>query len=750
MHIVGVYHPDMTTHDQRELYLARLRRIYDSLKGKWQADTSSQVRHLHDSIKRDALRTDPGEPFYASNTDRRGEEPTEEGEGEEDNVQKLVNVILIYTLEHEGVSYTQGMSDLLSPILYVMQREDDAYICFSAMLEHIKGNFSLWCEGTLNKIERLRHICEVLDPQLYSYLSNHIQEDAFALFFGMVLIECRREFTFMDSFHLLEVAWSAYTCLGREFNATADPRRNPDPSPSQWAGFMTYESNDIIQQVFGEMESPYSAEPLGRTMSVTVSTAIHQQQSLRNSSLNSQRSSQRGSVATYSADVTIHSGTSNPKPSSPPSAGSIRGSNRSEPLPRPGSSSSEFPRRRSYTYPNRESLSPQSTGGTLRPLASAAVKAVSHSESQLCESSVHDNDNDDSPKHPTEMSDMSSVSSGGGPLQTSCKCTDVNGRCAGVGSRCSDVLSTNNTSSATTRTGTSTPPRDNKADSSSTAENVKVPPIATALKRDESYSGSYYTAQGSGKTINSTGDPPLEPEADSIERDGPSTLTRGGDSSSFATESVPLSFSYSTTSFRNGQPAARHRRELEQLSSTESPIQRSLDTDEYLQSRLSPVVFFDRMEQMATAVSSTPPHTRSRANSDISVIISHLISTEEAAPHISRNSSLDISFSASFPLFICLAIVVQSRSQIVGTRLDFVGLSVLLNAQAGMQNLDHTLQVARQLFKMYRYYQLMYFGPENGNRWLDALGTGMETRERDRTSASPDSAETISLHAAPV
>ena len=43
MHIVGVYHPDMTTHDQRELYLARLRRIYDSLKGKWQGDMSSQV-----------------------------------------------------------------------------------------------------------------------------------------------------------------------------------------------------------------------------------------------------------------------------------------------------------------------------------------------------------------------------------------------------------------------------------------------------------------------------------------------------------------------------------------------------------------------------------------------------------------------------------------------------------------------------------------------------------------------------------
>lgn len=92
----------------------------------------------------------------------------------------------------------------------------------------------------------------------------------------------------------------------------------------------------------------------------------------------------------------------------------------------------------------------------------------------------------------------------------------------------------------------------------------------------------------------------------------------------------------------------------------------------------------------------------------------------------------------------------QSRSQIVKTNLDFVGLSVLLNAQAGMQNLDHTLQVARQLFKMYRYYQRMYYGPENGDKWLDALGTGLETQERGHKSSSPDSAETISLHAAAV
>ena len=701
---------------------------------------SSQVRRLRDSIKRDALRTDPGEPFYASNSNSRDEEPAEE-----DNVQKLVNIILIYTLEHEGVSYTQGMTDLLSPILYVMQREDDAYICFSAMLERIKMNFSLWCEGTLNKIERLRHICEVLDPQLYSYLSNNIQEDAFALFFGMVLIECRREFTFMDSFHLLEVVWSASACLGQDFNATADLLANPNPSPSQWAGFMTYESNDIIQQVFGEMQSPYSAEPLAHTMSATVSMA-QQQQFSRDPSLISQLSSQRGSAATHTVEATVHSNTTNLRSPSP--KGEVnRDASFSEAYRRPASSFSTPIRRRSYTDPNCERISPPGVG-SVRSLAIQA-KAMSHSESELYENSVHITG---SPKNPTEMSDMSSVSSGAGALQLSCKSTDASSKSTGLPSQNTpDLPSVSSTSgmpsqnvtdlSSVSSTSNSVAPQNTTDWSSSSG---KVLQTTAVLERDESGSGSYYTAKGSGKTINNTGEPHSE-HSGSIEKDGPSTLTTG---TGFATESFPLSYPYSAPSFKNDLPASQHRTELDRPSDTEPPPLRAVDPDDYLESRLSPIVFFDRMEQMATAVPSTPPHSRSRANSDISVIISHLISTEQAAPLISRKSSLNASFTASFPLFICLAIIVQSRSQIVQTRLDFVGLSVLLNAQAGMQNLDHTLRVARHLFKKYQHYQHMYFGMENSHMWLDAFGAGREVRRWDHTSASPDSAESISLHAA--
>jgi hypothetical protein len=136
------------------------------------------------------------------------------------------------------------MTDLLG--------EDNTYVAFSAMMYRICDNFSEWCDGTLNKLERLRHLCEVLDPKLYHHLSGNHDDDPFILFFGMVLIECRREFNFKDTLHLLEVLWAA--ALG-----TTTPTLD-EVSKAQWAEYMTSESVEEVRQAFGEEAVPYSAE----------------------------------------------------------------------------------------------------------------------------------------------------------------------------------------------------------------------------------------------------------------------------------------------------------------------------------------------------------------------------------------------------------------------------------------------------------------------------------------------------------
>jgi len=224
-------------------------------------------------VYRDAIRTDPDHSYFAncrppdSSYISQHFHPSEHSSinSGDDNIQKLINIIVIYTLEHDHVAYTQGMTDILAPILYVMKNEADAYIVFSAMVDRIKMNFEQWCSGTLLKLQRFRHLCAVLDPELYLVLTKSMEEDPFILFFGMVLIECRREFSFEDSFHLLETIWATEAYIKNSFPASSEK------SLAEWARFMTFNSWEVLRQVFDGSGGNYSAEPLHQTMSISYS-----------------------------------------------------------------------------------------------------------------------------------------------------------------------------------------------------------------------------------------------------------------------------------------------------------------------------------------------------------------------------------------------------------------------------------------------------------------------------------------------
>jgi len=240
--IMGVYHPSMASQTERHTYFLKLRRVYEKLKKKWSMHRDERKIHrLYDMVKRDAERTDVTVDFYSGPSNQ--------------NVRKLTNIIMTYVQEHPNVSYTQGMTDMLSPILYVMNEEADAYICFSCLLQPIQENFSPQCEGALGKIEGVKHLCEVLAPDLYHYLER-LEQDAFTLCFGMVLIECRREFSFKESINLLEVI------IASRYGYRITTQ---NVSEVFWANYMTTASMDILEEVIssantrsGSLNSDYS------------------------------------------------------------------------------------------------------------------------------------------------------------------------------------------------------------------------------------------------------------------------------------------------------------------------------------------------------------------------------------------------------------------------------------------------------------------------------------------------------------
>ena len=251
----------------RQDLLCHANHFYPLYVGKLEGESVNNLeqQQLLNAVYRDAIRTDSDNPFFSQYRQAEASYVSQHfhqsGNNNEDNIQKLINIIVIYTLEHGTISYTQGMTDILSPLLYVMKNEADAYIIFAAMVERIKRHFGQWCSGTLHKLERFRHLCEILDPDLYFSLTGNMEEDAFVLFFGMVLIECRREFSFQDSFHLLETIWAGEACMKENFPS------NSDLSHAKWARYMTYESPEVLQQVFENSGGPYSAVPLSYNIS---------------------------------------------------------------------------------------------------------------------------------------------------------------------------------------------------------------------------------------------------------------------------------------------------------------------------------------------------------------------------------------------------------------------------------------------------------------------------------------------------
>ena len=906
-----------------------------------------EKEELVDAVHRDAIRTDPTNPFYANHhrPDASCISQHYHHNADDSNVQKLINIIVIYTLEHGDISYTQGMTDILSPILYVMRNEADAYICFAAMVERIKGHFTEWCTGTLLKLERFRHLCEVLDPQLYHFLTTAIEEDAFALFFGMVLIECRREFAFNDSFHLLETIWAGGTCIKNSLPSTASLSST---SEADWARYMTYESPEVLQQVFDQSGMPYSAVPLPySTMSGSYVIGYPYTFS-RNPSLLSQQTppppgpaypwrpnepeagvipeaSNSSNSSPVSAPVGINYSASNSSPSQHHRTPMGNKNGTTGNMPR----SPELARVRSHSDSNLKSFSAQSRCSSTRSpyrISSASPHIQRGAEGQLrahklgncsfshSESELYDTFGSGKvavqarlSRNPTEMSDMSSISSGVSGIDRSRSGTrnhtpdspsvigtrarhhsysrdarkstsserrwGTSGSGGGGGSDSSggsdtgipncltsdgtdfkmtprSVGSKGNMSSGTPQQGIRTP--------DTLVPGVTPDKMAVAMAEAGLSGGGEYTDPktgmvtrvevhqdlgdlgGGGPTHHLPQDMSThvevhpQPQAQNFEGrggrggggvtrvevhpqpqdsdggDGESLLDldpddniqvieRNGMITSIGHKSPLVSStqhsregsvrlrSHNLTSHTESDSEAsrRHRRRATtspkrvrrtpvvgtpvgtpvDFSSSSSPY--VCDREEMANHRVTPVAFFDAMEKIAASASSSrgahfPTHFTSkspsakrafldgregrgmggngggleRSNEDIVLsyhqvnpppaeddpdrdLVLSLVKTDEGAPRVSKEKSLSICFSECYSLFVCLSILVQNRAAIMDRGTDFYQLSTILNAQAAEQDLDKTLRVAQQLYRIYRKYQETWFGPNGNNCWLD-------------------------------
>ncbi|AES89876.2 putative Rab-GTPase-TBC domain-containing protein [Medicago truncatula] len=126
-----------------------------------------------------------------------------------ENLSKLWDILAVYARIDNDVGYGQGMSDLCSPMIILLDDEADSFWCFERLMRRLRGNFRCTNNsvGVETQLNNLASITQVIDPKLHQHI-EHIGGGDYLFAFRMLMVLFRREFSFCDSLYLWEMMWA--------------------------------------------------------------------------------------------------------------------------------------------------------------------------------------------------------------------------------------------------------------------------------------------------------------------------------------------------------------------------------------------------------------------------------------------------------------------------------------------------------------------------------------------------------------
>ncbi|KAF3434196.1 hypothetical protein FNV43_RR25299 [Rhamnella rubrinervis] len=120
---------------------------------------------------------------------------------------RLVAILEAYALYDPEIGYCQGMSDLLTPIISVVEEDHEAFWCFVGFMKRARHNFRLDEVGIRRQLGMVSKIIKCKDIHLYRHLEQLQAEDCFFVY-RMVVVLFRRELSFEQTLCLWEVIWA--------------------------------------------------------------------------------------------------------------------------------------------------------------------------------------------------------------------------------------------------------------------------------------------------------------------------------------------------------------------------------------------------------------------------------------------------------------------------------------------------------------------------------------------------------------
>uniref|UniRef100_A0A0D3EFI4 Rab-GAP TBC domain-containing protein n=1 Tax=Brassica oleracea var. oleracea TaxID=109376 RepID=A0A0D3EFI4_BRAOL len=115
-------------------------------------------------------------------------------------------IFSVYAWIDQDVGYCQGMSDLCSPMIVLLEDEADSFFCFERLMRRLRGNFRSTGRsvGIEAQLTHLSSITQIIDPKLHQHLDKLGGGD-YLCAIRMLMVQFRREFSFCDSLYLWEV-----------------------------------------------------------------------------------------------------------------------------------------------------------------------------------------------------------------------------------------------------------------------------------------------------------------------------------------------------------------------------------------------------------------------------------------------------------------------------------------------------------------------------------------------------------------
>lgn len=125
---------------------------------------------------------------------------------------RLVAILEAYALYDPETGYCQGMSDLLSPFVALLDEDYEAFWCFVQFMVTARYNYRSDEIGIRRQLNKIASIFRAADPHLYSHFESIDAENCFFVY-RMVVVLLRRELTFEQTISLWEVIWAEKRAL---------------------------------------------------------------------------------------------------------------------------------------------------------------------------------------------------------------------------------------------------------------------------------------------------------------------------------------------------------------------------------------------------------------------------------------------------------------------------------------------------------------------------------------------------------